>query len=160
MTKTLLGLGLALLGAAMLSRALAAPETEAAELDSMIGQMIMVGFAGTEVIDAGVAAARDQLADRTIGGVVLYPENIRSPQQLTALTAFLRNARSAPVPFIAVDQEGGKVQRLSRENGHSYFPSARSVGLNPSFATPDGAQHLYASMAKELADSGFNLNFG
>ena len=33
-------------------------------------------------------------------------------------------------------------------------------GSNPSFATPDGAKRLYASMAKELADAGFNLNFG
>ena len=49
----------------------------------MIGQMIMVGFAGTEVNDPGVAAARDQLGEGTIGGVVLYPENIRSPQQIT-----------------------------------------------------------------------------
>jgi beta-N-acetylhexosaminidase len=159
-TKTLAVVGVLLLGAALLGSARAAPEREAAELDSMIGQMIMVGFAGTEVNDPGVASARDQLGEGTIGGVVLYPENIRSPQQITALTAFLRNARSSPVPFIAVDQEGGKVQRLSRENGHSYFPSARSVGRNPSFATPDGAQRLYASMAKELADSGFNLNFG
>ncbi len=125
----------------------------------MIGQMIMVGFAGTEVNDPGVVSARDQLGEGTIGGVVLYPENIRSPQQITALTAFLRNARSSPVPFIAVDQEGGKVQRLSRENGHSYFPSARSVGQNPSFATPDSAQRLYASMAKELADFGLQPQF-
>jgi beta-N-acetylhexosaminidase len=160
LTKMLVAAALLLLGAAMPGRALAAPEKEAGDLDAMIGQMIMVGFAGTEVSDSGVAAARDELGDGAIGGVVLYPENIRSPQQLTALTAFLHNARSAPVPFIAVDQEGGKVQRLSRENGHPYFPSARDVGQNPSFATPESAFKLYASMAKELADSGFNLNFG
>jgi beta-N-acetylhexosaminidase len=151
---------LLLAGAGLLCRAMAAPEKEGADLDAMIGQMVMVGFAGTEASDAGVAAARDELGNGTIGGVVLYPENIRSPQQITALTAFLRNARSAPVPFIAVDQEGGKVQRLSRDNGHSYFPSARDVGQNPSFASPDSVFKLYASMAKELADSGFNLNFG
>jgi beta-N-acetylhexosaminidase len=126
----------------------------------MIGQMIMVGFAGTETSDAGVLAVRDEIGSGTIGGVVLYPENLRSPQQITALTAFLRNARSQPVPFIAVDQEGGKVQRLSRENGHSYFPSARDVGASPSYAAPENAFKLYGAMAKELADSGFNLNFG
>lgn len=160
LTKVLAAAVLALAGAAMLGRALAAPEKEAGDLDAMIGQMIMVGFAGTEVSNSGVTAVRDELGDGTIGGVVLYPENIRSPQQITALTAFLRSARSSPVPFIAVDQEGGKVQRLSRENGHAYFPSARDVGQNPSFASPESAFKLYASMAKELADSGFNLNFG
>jgi beta-N-acetylhexosaminidase len=160
LTKTFAAAALLLLGAGLLGSALAAPEKDGARLDSMIGQMIMVGFAGTEVSDAGVAAARDQIGDGTIGGVVLYPENIRSPQQITALTAFLHNARSSPVPFIAVDQEGGKVQRLSRENGHRYFPSAHDVGQNPSFASPESAFKLYSAMAKELADSGFNLNFG
>ena len=129
-------------------------------LDSMIGQMIMVGFSGSGERDAGVAAVRDQLNTGTIGGVVLYPENIGSPERLRWLTAFLRNAKSSPVPFIAVDQEGGLVQRLTRRNGHSYFPSAFSVGRNPSFASPDSAKKLYANMAAELAHAGFNLNFG
>ncbi len=160
MTKTLLAAWAVLLVTATLGRAVSAPETDTGLLDSMIGQMIMVGFPGTEDTDKGVIAVREQLAGGVIGGVVLYPENIRSEQQVSALNAFLRNARSSPIPFIAVDQEGGKVQRLSRENGFSYFPSARSVGQNPSFASPDGAQRLYASMAKELADAGFNVNFG
>ena len=61
------------------------------------------------------------------------------------------------IPFIAVDQEGGLVQLLT---GHGYFPSARSVGANPSFATPQAAERLYQTMAEELAKAGFNLNFG
>ncbi len=97
----------------------------------------------------GVKAVRDQLAKGTVGGVVLYPENIGSPKELRTLTAFLRNAKSSLVPFIAVDQEGGKVQRLTRRNGHRYFPSASSVGRNPSYAVGDSAEKLYASMAAE-----------
>ena len=135
-------------------------DTGDAQLDVMIGQMIMVGFDGRSERDAGVAAVREQLAKGTIGGVVFYPENIGSPQRLRALTAYLRNAKSSPVPFLAVDQEGGMVQRLTRRNGYRYFPSARSVGRNPSFASPESAERLYAAMAAELAEAGFNLNFG
>ena len=135
------------------------PPTDAL-LDAMIGQMIMVGFSGNSERDAGVALAREQLNKGTIGGVVLYPENIGPPKELRTLTAFLRNAKSSPIPFIAVDQEGGLVQRLTRRNGHSYFPSAFSVGRNPSFASPASAEKLYATMAAELAEAGFNLNFG
>jgi beta-N-acetylhexosaminidase len=126
----------------------------------MIGQMIMVGFLGSSERDPGVAAVRDQLAKGTIGGVVLYPENIGSPDQLRSLTAFLRNAKSSPRPFIAVDQEGGHVQRLTRRNGYRYFPSALSVGRNPSFASLESAVRLYTTMAEQLAHAGFNLNFG
>ena len=133
---------------------------DARRLDAMIGQMIMVGFMGNDEGDPGVVAVRNQLANGTIGGVVLYPENIRSAEALRALTAYLRNAKSSPPPFIAVDQEGGHVQRLTRRNGHSYFPSALSVGRNPSFASRDSAMRLYAEMAQQLAHAGFNLNFG
>jgi beta-N-acetylhexosaminidase len=154
-----LGVALAGLSAACDSEPQHAAATDAAQLDAMIGQMIMVGFGGRSERDHGVQAVRDQMAKGTIGGVVLYPENIGSPEALRALTAYLRAARSSPVPFIAVDQEGGLVQRLSRANGHGYFPSAQSVGDNPSFASPEAAERLYATMAAELAKAGFNINF-
>jgi beta-N-acetylhexosaminidase len=133
---------------------------DAERLDAMIGQMIMVGFTGSWERDPGVAAVRDQLAKGTIGGVVLYPENIAKADELRALTAFLRNAKTSPVVLIAVDQEGGLVQRLTRRNGHAYFPSARRVGQNPSFASEESAVRLYAAMAEQVAHAGFNLNFG
>ena len=154
------GIALSGLGAACDSEPQQSAETEAAKLDAMIGQMNMVGFEGRSERDPGVLAVHDQLAKGTIGGVVLYPDNIGSPEQLRALTAYLRNAKSSPIPFIAVDQEGGLVQRLARGNGHGYFPSARSVGANPSFASTEAAELLYAPMAEALAKAGFNLNFG
>jgi len=122
--------------------------------------MIMVGFPGASEKSAGVMAVREQLASGVVGGVVLFPENIGSPKQLKNLIAYLRNARSNPRPFIAVDQEGGKVQRLNRWNGYGYFPSAQSVANNPSLANPEAARRLYGEMAAELADTGFNMNLG
>jgi beta-N-acetylhexosaminidase len=151
---------LVLLDAASPLSALSSPDADTDRLDQMIGQMILVGFPGITQGDQSVAAVHEQLAKGVIGGVVLYPENIRSPEQLKSLTAYLRDARSAPVPFIAVDQEGGKVQRLTPWNGHGDFPSAQSVGRNPSFSTQEAALKLYAEMAKELAEAGFNLNLG
>ena len=163
-TRTLLAAVLVSLGMALTGLGAAGdtapPPPADKRLDAMIGQLIMVGFLGHDERDRGVMAVRDQLADGTIGGVVLYPENIGPPNELRTLTAFLRNAKSSMVPFIAVDQEGGLVQRLTRRNGHHYFPSASSVGRNPSYAVGDSAEKLYASMAEELAYAGFNLNFG
>jgi beta-N-acetylhexosaminidase len=164
MTKTLVAAGLISLGMALTNPVSAfeieAKDEDARLLDAMIGQMIMVGFAGDDEREPGVVAVRDQLAKGIIGGVVFYPENISSSRQLRNLIAVLRHARSNPAPFIAVDQEGGKVQRLTRNNGFGHFPSARSVGRNPSFASLESAVRLYATMAEELAYAGFNLNFG
>jgi beta-N-acetylhexosaminidase len=129
-------------------------------LDRMIGQMILVGFSGVTDTDPAVRAVREQLDKGAVGGVVLFPENIRSRDQVKNLIAFLRNARSQPRPFIAVDQEGGKVQRLNRGNGFKWFPSAQSVALNPSLASPGVAERLYGEMADELAEVGFNMNLG
>lgn len=120
----------------------------------------MVGFQGDDENDDGVQAVRAQLNAGTIGGVVLFPENITSRKQVKNLIAYLRNARSDPRPFIAVDQEGGSVQRLNRWNGYKWFPSAEQVGRNPSYAEPEAAIKLYGEMAAELADAGFNMNLG
>jgi beta-N-acetylhexosaminidase len=152
-----LGMALAGLGAACDSEPQQSGEAEARRLDAMIGQMIMIGFEGRSERAPGVVAAHDQLAKGVIGGVVLYPDNIGSPEQLRTLTTYLHDAKSWPLPFIAVDQEGGLVQRLS---GHRYFPSARSVGANPSFAAAQAAERLYQTMADHQAKAGFNLNFG
>jgi beta-N-acetylhexosaminidase len=94
-----------------------------------------------------------------IGGVVLYPENIRSPRQLRLLTAYLLNANSALVPFIAVDQEGGRVQRLTKGSGYKHYPSAQRMGRDVTL-TPEAARRIYGEMAKELASAGINVNFG
>jgi beta-N-acetylhexosaminidase len=154
------GMAFAGLGAACDSEPQQSSDAEASRLDAMIGQMIMVGFEGRSEREPGVIAGHDQLAKGTIGGVVLYPDNIGSPEQVRALITYLRDAKSWPIPFIAVDQEGGLVQRLTRRTGHGYFPSARSVGANPSLASPQAAERLYRTMAEELAKAGINLNFG
>ena len=128
-------------------------------LDRMIGQTIMVGFSGRSEHDPGVKAVRDELAKGLIGGVVLYPENVRPAPQLRLLTAYLANANSELVPFIAVDQEGGRVQRLTRWTGHKHYPSAQKMGRDGAL-TPEEARRIYGEMAKELAGAGINVNFG
>jgi len=128
-------------------------------LDRMIGQTIMVGFSGQSEHDPGVKAVRDELAKGLIGGVVLYPENVRPAPQLRLLTAYLANANSELVPFIAVDQEGGRVQRLTKWTGHKHYPSAQKMGRDGAL-TPEEARRIYGEMAKELAGAGINVNFG
>lgn len=129
---------------------------QAASLDTMIGQMLMVGFQGTDPNDASVQRIVAQVSAGRIGGVILMDRNIRSPKQVRILTAALR-AR-APLPFlISTDQEGGYVQRLGPRKGFRGFPSARKVALT---MRPADASSLYRQMAVELAGVGINVNFG
>ena len=94
-------LGAPLLNAAESDGLAALSDTARADelLDRMIGQTIMVGFSGADEHDPGVKAVREELAKGLIGGVVLYPENIRSARQLRLLTAYLSNAKSDLVPY-------------------------------------------------------------
>ena len=125
-----LALGAPLSGAAEPDGLAALRDTALADdlLDRMIGQTIMVGFSGSDEHDQGVKAVRDELAKGLIGGVVLYPENIRSARQLRLLTAYLSNANSELVPFIAVDQEGGRVQRLTQVDRLQALPVGADDG--------------------------------
>jgi beta-N-acetylhexosaminidase len=125
-------------------------------LQAMIGQMILIGFPGTKPQDAWPARIVKLIHDSRIGGVVLYDYNIVGPRQVKALNAAFGDASSELPPFICVDQEGGAVQRLSRVKGFAGLPgAARISGLSL-----EKAYQLDATAARELANLGFNVNFG
>jgi len=126
-------------------------------LHRQLGQMVIMGFKGTSPEDDGVKAVTSLIANGWLGGVILYKHNIKGPEQLKRLTAHLHAAAKGQEPlFIAVDQEGGKVQRLSDANGFTGFDSAQDIA---SKKNPIEASYIYEKMAKELADNGINFNF-
>jgi beta-N-acetylhexosaminidase len=128
------------------------------QLNRMIGQMIMVGFPGQTPSTQGVRRVGKQLEAGQVGGAILMSRNIDSPRQVKRLTRYLTRAgEDHPTPFIAVDQEGGYVQRLSRVKGFKTHPSAERLGARND---PQGAYEAYRALALELRDYGFNVNLG
>lgn len=67
---------------------------------------------------------RHLLAQPQVGGVILFGRNIENPKQVRELTDSIRNIRADIL--IAVDQEGGRVQRLRQ--GFSKLPPMRAFG--------------------------------
>ena len=137
------------------------PAAAVDELDVMIGQMLIAGFRGTELTpDSPVA--RD-IRDYHLGGVILFDRdvalgkdgrNIVDPPQVLRLTTALRKLVSLPL-IIAVDQEGGKVQRLKPEYGFTGTPSARELGGS----RDDEVFEAGRTVGQTLALAGFNLDF-
>jgi beta-N-acetylhexosaminidase len=68
---------------------------------------------------------RRRLAHPLVGGMILFGRNWHSRAQLTALCADIKSIR--PDLLIAVDHEGGRVQRF-RTDGFTHLPSMRAIG--------------------------------
>ena len=147
-------------GASLLS-CLGTPEKED-RLDLWIGQMLMVGFRGTDLKqgDSFLQAVRDL----HLGGVVLFDRdvptrspvrNVVSPQQVQTLTAQLQAVAEVPL-LIAIDQEGGQIARLKARHGFSATPSQAELGRwDDQERTRSSAREVGAL----LASLGINLNF-
>jgi len=131
-------------------------------LDVKIGQMLMVGFRGLTVDDQSPII--QDIRKRNICGVILFDydvplkspiRNIKSPKQVKALTAALQEASLIPL-FIAIDQEGGKVNRLKEKFG---FPPSVSEQYLGKINKPDTTRRFAKITARTLANLGINLNF-
>lgn len=131
--------------------------TRAATLAEMAGQMILAGFQGDSVNSAGVAAAREDIAAGRLGGVMFLRTNVTSLNAVKAINqSFMSTGASLP-PLIAIDQEGGSVERLTEAVGFTEIPSAATLSGNGNL---EAAMRVYSDLAQRLHGLGFNLNFG
>jgi beta-N-acetylhexosaminidase len=115
----------------------------------------MVDLAGTEVTPEDLEILRHPL----VGGVILFTRNYSDPAQLEALVAATHAARTPPL-IVAVDHEGGRVQRF--RTGFSVLPPARRIGHEYDLdarAGLDLARHMGWLMAAELRACGVDLSF-
>jgi beta-N-acetylhexosaminidase len=116
---------------------------------------LMVDIAGTELTPEDL----EVLGHPLVGSVLLFSRNYRDPQQLAALTAAIRAVRS-PHLMIAVDQEGGRVQRF--REGFTKLPASRSLGRRFDEDRRDGlnlTRSVGWLMASELRSTGVDFSF-
>jgi beta-N-acetylhexosaminidase len=115
------------------------------------GQLLFAGFEGHEL-------PRDLarlLGQGRIGGVILFHRNISSPEQVRDLVRALHEAAPADVPLLlAIDQEGGRVQRLKAP--WTLWPPMRQLGRRDE---PDTTAAVARGLARELSDLGIGLDF-
>lgn len=104
-------------------------------------------------------ADRDLLREPAVGGVILFTRNYDSPQQLAELVAEIRSLRSPPL-IVAVDHEGGRVQRF--REGFSTIPPMRRIGreFKRDADVADNLAHQAGWLiASELRAAGIDLCF-
>lgn len=130
-------------------------------LKDKIGQMVVVGFRGTEANDNSYITK--VIKDLRIGGVILFdydvpskssPRNITSPEQTSKLITDLKGYATVPM-LISIDAEGGKVNRLKPKYGFMQIMSPKQMG-NSSLEIVKGEA---GKLSYELKTLGFNMNF-
>ena len=130
-------------------------------LEEKIGQLFILGFIGDKLHDDHPIV--QDIEQRNLGGVILFDRfiaggqksnNIINADQLRQLTASLQQRAAEPL-LIAVDQEGGKVNRFKKERGFPVTPSAMELGMCPDLQQTLAGARQTAGM---LSDVGVNLN--
>jgi beta-N-acetylhexosaminidase len=129
---------------------------------------VVLDIAGTTLSKAD----KQRLKHPLTGGLILFARNFESREQLTKLCRKIKKAR--PDVLIAVDHEGGRVQRF-KTDGFTHLPPMRALGRLWDASAPKGASlaheaspHLYATnvatacgyvLGAELRACGVDLSF-
>ena len=116
---------------------------------------LMIDIAGLELTDLD----RQRLCHPLVGGLILFGRNYESPEQLARLCGEVHGLRSPPL-IIAIDHEGGRVQRC--REGFTRLPPMRRLGelwdSRPDEALA-AAHDLGYVLAAELRQRGVDLSF-
>ncbi len=118
-------------------------------LKEKVGQMIGLAFSG----DSYSPELKMQVEDIEAGLIIYFKDNCVTPKQIFDLNKTINQQAKIP-PFIAIDQEGGMVARVTE--GIVQSPGAMAIGATKK---KENAYQLAKNMGIELRHLGFNFNF-
>ena len=118
-----------------------------------LGQLFMVGIPQPELDPH----TRRILLDLRPGGIILFSRNYTDPEALAALCRELHGLDRTNPPLVAIDHEGGRVQRLGAPFTH--FPPARRLTRTGVAQPSELAYRVGRAMGQELRAVGIDLDF-
>jgi beta-N-acetylhexosaminidase len=136
-----------------------APAGAGVTLREKLGQMVMITVTGDSLEETGpsMETLKSDLANRLVGGVVMFvwSDNLASPVRIAHFTGQLQALANVPL-LLAIDQEGGKVARLSASNGFAATTTAYDLGtvLNQESST----RSMASMMAGWFVQTGLTMN--
>jgi beta-N-acetylhexosaminidase len=135
---------------------------DALDLPARAAQLVLVGFRGCHASEC--SSVLDDIAGVGVGGVILFDRdvadpslplrNVDSPGQLHTLVAALQAAARVPL-LVAIDQEGGQVNRLKASRG---FPASVSHAELGRMDALGRTREAASAIADTLAQAGINFN--
>jgi beta-N-acetylhexosaminidase len=119
-------------------------------LRRQVGQLVTLGIAGHMC----PVELRSLARDFDVGGVILFSRNVGTPEQVAELAFDIQMLVADPAPWVAVDQEGGRVARLRAP--FTEWPAMHTLGRNGS---EDLADRFAQALGRELRSVGITLDF-
>lgn len=116
---------------------------------------LMIDVAGTAL----TTADQELLAHPLVGGVILFSRNYVNPEQIRNLVSSIHAIRS-PALLVAVDHEGGRVQRF--REGFTHLPAVHVIGHQYDMDSQRGKELAEVSgwlMAAEMRAIGVDISF-
>ncbi len=104
------------------------------------------------------ADERAFLRDAAPLGVILFRRNIETPEQVLRLTSEIRAALGRDDAMVLVDQEGGRVQRLTSPRWRRYPAAARFTALADLDERADAIRLTARLIAADLAAVGIDVD--
>jgi beta-N-acetylhexosaminidase len=114
-----------------------------------VGQLILAGYSGAN----GVEAAAELVGELQVGGVILFADNVQSPDHAVAVTTAFRSASDGIEPLIAIDHEGGEVIRMGPPV--TQLPDAWTIGET---GDPELAREAGRVAGEELLAMGIGVD--
>ena len=124
-------------------------------LAAALSDMLMIGFYGASPRSLSARLLARQVRRGQVGGVFFVNQNVGTRDEVAGLVRLFRAGGASPL--LAIDHEGGVVQRLTEAHGFTRLPCARDVAAG---MTAEQAEALYAQAGRELAGLGFTINLG
>ena len=121
-------------------------------LEEKIGQLVFVGIDDTVISEK----SKELINKYKVGGIILFKRNIVNSEQTIKLINSLKSENfKNPVPlFLGIDQEGGRVSRISEE--FIVTPTGKEIG---STNDKDFAFRIGGILGKQVSYLGLNLDF-
>jgi len=119
------------------------------EVSKQIGQLFILGFPGDEPPPAFL----EFISEEQVGGVILFAENCPTHQKTKENIDIIKAHLGSTKPFIAVDQEGGRVCRL--RGAPAEYSSPWWYGSNDNI---NRFREDYSRSAVFMESIGINLN--
>ncbi len=130
-------------------------------LREKVGQIFIVEPESLKKGSASVDSLTEEmianLEKYPVGGVIMFANNIVTPEQITKLNADFQSVSEIPL-FISVDEEGGNVARLARNKAFNLpkYESAAAVGAS---GNAEDAFNMGKTIGTYLDEYGFNMDF-